>query len=159
MKSLFVIGVTFVVAIILELIPLPGFLLWIEPEWVILTLIYWSLVLPDKVGLSVAFLLGLVMDLLMGTLLGQHALAYVIITCLCIRFCTRIRFLPLWQQTVTIFLMVFAYQTFQFFMHEFSDSEQVVATWLFWLPSFTSCLLWPFIYTFLQSYQTRYRVY
>lgn len=159
MKSFFVIGLTFVLAIILEIIPLPSFLLWIRPEWVILALVYWTLVLSDKVGLSAAFLLGLLMDLLMGSLLGQHALAYVVITYFIIRFCTQIRFFPLWQQTLTIFLVVFTYQSFLFFMRQFVGLEQVTATWLYWLPSFVSALLWPFIYTFLQSYQNRYRVY
>lgn len=159
MKSFFVIGLTFVLAIILEIIPLPSFLFWIRPEWVILALVYWALVLPDKIGLSAAFLLGLLMDVLMGSLLGQHALAYVVIAYFIIRFGTQIRFFPLWQQTFTIFLVVFTYQSFLFFVRQLLGPEQVTATWLYWLPSFVSSLLWPFIYTFLQSYQNRYRVY
>ncbi|MDR2451349.1 MAG: rod shape-determining protein MreD [Candidatus Accumulibacter sp.] len=48
------------------------------PDWVALILVFWSVREPRRVGMGVGFLLGLVMDVGDASLLGQHALAYVL---------------------------------------------------------------------------------
>jgi rod shape-determining protein MreD len=48
------------------------------PDWVALILVFWSVREPRRVGMGVGFLLGLVMDVADASLLGQHALAYVL---------------------------------------------------------------------------------
>ena len=77
-KSL-VIYASLVVALILMILPLPDWAQIYRPNWVALVLIYWSMALPGRVGLWFAFFCGIVLDTLLGTLLGQHALALVII--------------------------------------------------------------------------------
>ncbi|RMG27723.1 MAG: rod shape-determining protein MreD, partial [Gammaproteobacteria bacterium] len=63
---------------VLSVLPLPeAFRPW-RPEWPLLVLVYWSLALPHRVNLGTAWITGLVQDLLVGTLLGQHALAYAV---------------------------------------------------------------------------------
>ena len=46
-----VIILTFLVAFVLAVLPLPAWLLWGRPEWVALTLIYWCIALPQRVGI------------------------------------------------------------------------------------------------------------
>jgi rod shape-determining protein MreD len=75
----FVIFLSLLTGLILMILPLPESVLYYRPHWVALMLIYWSLALPERVGLWFAFFSGIVVDVSQGTLLGQHALALVII--------------------------------------------------------------------------------
>ncbi len=158
-KTTTVITISFVLALLLEIIPISSLANWIRPEWVLLVLIYWVMMLPDKVGVSIAFILGLFMDLIKGTLLGAHALAFVIIAYLFTRFCPRMRLLPLWQQVVVIFLFLFVYKTFQFWVWGLSGVGETVGRGMYWLSSITSAIIWPLVYTLLKAYQNRYKVY
>lgn len=70
------------IALCLELLPLPpGLGAW-QPPWVLLTLLYWVISQRGSVGMTGAFVMGLVMDVAASTPLGVHALAYVPLTAL-----------------------------------------------------------------------------
>ena len=68
-----VIAFTFIIALLLTVIPLPEGLRFLRPDWVGLVLIYWCMALPHRVGVASGWFMGLMVDLLTGTLLGQHA--------------------------------------------------------------------------------------
>jgi rod shape-determining protein MreD len=70
---------TFIVALLVNLMPWSGWWIFVKPDFVALVLLYWCIQQPRKVGFSVAWLLGLVMDVAEGSLFGQHALAYSVL--------------------------------------------------------------------------------
>ena len=72
----FIVG-TILIAFMLEILPLPGFIIWFRPAWTLLVLIYWAMALPEVVGVGYAFMVGIFLDVLTGTLLGEHAFAMV----------------------------------------------------------------------------------
>jgi rod shape-determining protein MreD len=49
-----------------------------RPDFVAMTIAYWGISYPHKMGMSVAFGLGLMMDVGNAGILGQHALAYCV---------------------------------------------------------------------------------
>ncbi|MFT4650790.1 MAG: rod shape-determining protein MreD [Flavobacteriales bacterium] len=98
-----VIPISFIVGMILLILPLPEWVRIYRPDWLALILIYWSMALPKRVGLWSAFIIGLLADSLLGTLLGHHALALVVITYLNLNFYLRIRVLSLPQQSLYVF--------------------------------------------------------
>ena len=65
---------TFLLAFVLCIVF--GEIFW-APDFVALTLIFWTLREPDRVGFLTAFICGILMDALFGTVLGQQSLAYV----------------------------------------------------------------------------------
>lgn len=65
-------------ALLFTMLPL-GRLAWL-PDLVALVLMFWSVHQPHRVGVGVAFVLGLVVDVHQSALLGQHALAYTILS-------------------------------------------------------------------------------
>ena len=81
-----VIYASLLVALILMILPLPDWAQLYRPNWLALVLIYWSMALPKRVGLWFAFFSGIVLDTSMGTLLGQHTLALVVIIFLNLNF-------------------------------------------------------------------------
>jgi len=63
-----------VLALALNLLPL-GRVVW-TPDWVMVMLVFWGIHQPQRVGLGVAFAMGLCIDVAQSALLGQHALVY-----------------------------------------------------------------------------------
>ena len=100
------VGATLAVALLLTALPVPQ---WAEPwrpPWVLLVLLYWYLALPGSVGLGVAWLAGLLVDVLHGALLGQHAVAFTLVGYLAVLLHLRIRPFPLGQQALMVAALV-----------------------------------------------------
>jgi rod shape-determining protein MreD len=70
---------TFLMALLINLLPWTGWGLWVRPDFVVLVLLYWCIDQPRKIGFAVAWVLGLMMDVADGSLFGQHALAYTLV--------------------------------------------------------------------------------
>ncbi len=80
------------------------------PDMVALVLTFWCIHQPRKMGIGVAWVLGLVMDAGNGALLGQHAFAYAILAFAAISLYRRILWFSLWQQAVHVFVLLLASQ-------------------------------------------------
>lgn len=101
-RSPWVLPLSLLVALLLMLLPMPALLQPLRPYWLALVLAYWVMEEPGRVGLGFAFLIGLVADLVVGSLLGEQALRLVVITFILQRFRARLRFFPMSQQALAI---------------------------------------------------------
>ena len=101
-----VILLTFLAAYVLAVLPLPQWLLWGRPEWVALTLVYWTIALPHRVGMMTSLLLGVGLDVLEGAVLGQNAFALVVVALLSLTLYQRLRVYSLWQQAGVVFVLI-----------------------------------------------------
>ncbi len=81
-----------------------------RPYLLLLLVIYWSLSAPRIAGLMFAWLCGLAIDVLKGTMLGQHALAFLLVGFLTHKFQLRMRIFPMSQQTLTVFMLLLLYE-------------------------------------------------
>lgn len=99
-----------IVALALTAVPLPGAAEAFKPDWVAGLLLFWSVAAPERVGLLGACIAGLALDVLTGALLGQNALALIVIVYLSLRFRLRIRAFPLSQLSITIAVLLSLYQ-------------------------------------------------
>jgi rod shape-determining protein MreD len=104
------ITLSLVVALMLTALPMPDWAAVWRPAWVALVLIYWCMAAPNYAGVLMGWMLGLFLDVLAGTLLGQHALALAVVAFVAHRFHRQVRVLPIWQQGVSVFGLVFVYQ-------------------------------------------------
>ena len=77
----------------------------IKPSLVLLTLIYWNLALPEKIGIGFSIVVGLFYDILQGALMGLYPFIFVIISYLFQRFFYQIRPMRLLQQSIIIFFL------------------------------------------------------
>ena len=87
-------------------LPLPDVLTPFRPPWATLAIIYWLMMWPRAFGVGSAWIIGLVIDILYGDLMGQHALGLSIVGYLTLRFHLQIRIFPLWQLTMTVFALL-----------------------------------------------------
>ena len=100
-----------IVALVMNFIPTAS-VLWI-PDWIALVLVFWSIREPRHVGMGSAFLLGVAMDVADASLMGQHALAYVMITYLAGLLSRRILWFPLGQQAMHVAPLLLLAQAIQ----------------------------------------------
>ena len=84
------------------------------PDWVALLIIFWSIREPRHVGMGFGFILGLTMDVADSSLLGQHALAYVLVSYAATSLSRRILWFPLGQQALHILPLLLIVQLVQF---------------------------------------------
>jgi rod shape-determining protein MreD len=147
---------TIALAMCLRIAPLPGALAAFNPDWVLLTLIYWSLAVPERVGIFHAWTFGLLTDVLTGRLLGQYALAYSLVIYICLKLHRRLRQLPLIQQGLFIFFCLLLSQLLLFLIKNFQHPAQLYAS--FWLPVFTGTVCWPLVYTALRFVRLSRRI-
>ena len=144
-----------VLAMCLRIMPLPPELAMLTPDWVLLTLIYWSLALPERVGIFHAWTFGLLTDVLTGRLFGQYALAYALVIYICLKLHKRLRQFPLLQQGLFVFFCLLLSQLLLFFIKNLQHPAQLHAS--FWWPVFTGTICWPLVYTVLRFVRLRKR--
>ncbi|MDQ7990661.1 MAG: rod shape-determining protein MreD [Candidatus Dactylopiibacterium sp.] len=75
--SMFFVWITLIVAVVLSCMPFGRFLAM--PDFVALVLTFWCVREPRRIGMGAGFLLGLAMDAIVGSVMGQHATAYVLL--------------------------------------------------------------------------------
>ena len=142
---------TFVFALALTVMPLPVSIAPFRPEWVPLILIFWSLMAPERFSLLTAFWMGLLLDTLSGALLGQHALALVVVIFFTVRFHLRIRVFPIWQFGMTIVLLLVLYEFVLFWVDGVAGrSVPLIERWG---PLLASALVWPLILGYLDQFR------
>lgn len=156
MKETILIALTFLIAMMLTILPLPPWVVWFRPSWMLMILLFWLMVLPHRLGIIIAFIAGLLLDLLTGTILGQHALVLTMIAYVIVRFHQPVRNLPLWQQMLLVMFLTLIYLAMQYWIMALSGVSLNAGK--YWLPVVTTTLFWPWIQLLLNDYQHRFNI-
>lgn len=143
-------------ALLLTILPMPGWGEDFRPQWVAMALIYWSLALPSRVGVFWAFGTGLVLDVTIGTVLGQHALSLSVVDWLAVELHQRIRIFPLLQQAVSVWVLLLVERLIALWV--IGATGQPTPTLWYWMPTLVGLLLWPWIFILLRDVRRRFGV-
>jgi len=149
MRTYFIVFITFLVGLALQILPLPESVQFYRPNWIAIILIYWSMALPNSIRLLTAFVTGLIVDIMLGNLLGQHSLAFVIVVYINLFFNLRIRVLSLWQQATYVFILLLICQFFIVWVEGITGSNPPIEA--FFLPALTGMFIWPWAYLILRD--------
>ena len=141
-----------VLAFTLTLIPYP--MAAVKPYWVALVVIYWVLESPFLRQLGLLFSIGLMMDLMTGSLFGQHAMSLLIMTYLLLRFRQRLRFFQAWQLTGAVFLLLLNDRILQLWVLWLSGQPPGFE---YWLSPLTGAVMWPWVFLALDGYRRKSR--
>jgi rod shape-determining protein MreD len=129
-----------VVALLLGLLPLPAQIAPLRPYWLALVLAYWVIETPERAGLGFAFTVGLIADLVFGSLLGEHALRLVVMAFILQRFRARLRFFPMSQQALAIGGLLLNDRIVAAGLHVVLGMPPLAP--LYWLAPLVGMLLW-----------------
>ena len=141
--------ITFIVGLMLTVMPLADTVEPFRPDWLALVVIFWAMQLPRTWSVGSAWIIGIVLDVSYGTLLGQHALALCVIAFATVRFHLLMRVFPLSQLSATIFALLALYQFILFWVNGVAGVSAPTIT--YWAPVITGTLIWPFLFMFLSG--------
>lgn len=155
-RSRLIIAASFGTALVLSVMPGPVWAEQFRPDWAALVLIYWCIAIPQRVSVGTGWTVGLALDVLNGSLLGQHALALSIIAYLAVRLHTQLRVFPRWQQAASVLLLLMVNYLSVLWVRALID--QAPATWSYWTPSIVGALIWPWLFVIMRDVRRRWAV-
>ena len=141
--------VSIVIALLLGLLPLPDLLQPLRPYWLALSVAYWVIEAPDSAGLGFAVAIGLVADLMFGTLLGEQALRLLIMAFILQRFRARLRFFPMSQQALAIGGLLLNDRIVTTVVH--LALGEPTLPWEYWWAPLLGMLLWPPLFVLMDA--------
>lgn len=145
-KKRFII-LSLVIAVLLDLIPFPQPVAGWFPDCVAVMTIYWCLYRPKYVGIGVAFILGLIVDVGTGSPFGQHALALMAAVYVIDQNRLQMLGYSYGYQSLLIFVSLLLMTIILIIVHFFASHQ--FAGWNLFVSPFISALLWPLISKFM----------
>ena len=155
MNNFLIILVTLVIALALTIIT---FVFGeYSPDWLYLVVIYWILAVPNSIGLTTSWFIGLLTDVAFGTILGSNALTFVLIAFIITKTYKFVRYLTVYQQSIIIFLLLFLKQTILMWIDGMIRMEEIILSAYYW-SVLISALVWPLVYFVLRYIRRKYDV-
>lgn len=151
-----VIYTTLLVALALHMLPFPFDWRMFRPPWVELTLFYWVLALPHRVGIISSALTGLAVDVIDGSPVGALSLGLVSSTLIVLLNYQRIRQFDVLQQILAVLMLVALARTTERWAHNLVGLPPTGAEYL--LPLFSVPILWPLLRPVLRGIRRQWEV-
>ncbi len=147
---------TLIVALMLQMWPLPKWLETLRPEWMVLVMMYWALAVPAQIGVTMAWIVGLLMDVTQGSILGQNALGLVVVIYIVNIQYQRIRVFSLVQQALVVFLLLLFKQILVLWISGIAGQAPSVS--VYFLPTLVGAFIWPWLFLVLRALRRRFTV-
>lgn len=145
------IALSLIMAFLLNLLPWGG---WVGvPDFVALVLVFWSIHQPRKVGIGLAFFMGLLTDVHDATLLGENALSYTLLSYFAIMIHRRVLWFPIGTQAMHVLPLLVMMQVVQMGIRLIVSQQ--FPSWFYFSESLVSVLLWPLVSWLLLAPQRR----
>lgn len=123
------------------------------PDWMALVLVFWAIHQPLRVGVGVAFVLGLLIDVHQTSLLGQHALTYTVQGYLATMIHRRILWFDLPSQALQVLPVFMAAQLLELSVRIAAGG--LFPGWSFIIPPLLQAMMWPLVTLILLAPQRR----
>ena len=123
------------------------------PDLLAVTLAFWAVHQPRRVGVGLSFLFGLLMDVHQGALLGQHALAYTLLAFVSLAQSRRLTWFTLAQQALQVLPLFVATHTVSLVIR--MAAGDLFPGWSMFFAPLVEAALWPFVTLLLLAPQRR----
>ncbi len=133
-------AVAFALAMVLSVVPVPESLLLYRPDFVTLVLIYCCWYHTETIGVLAAFVVGLLVDVLTFGVMGQHALAKVIVAYCCLRLSPKFSSVPLLGQALFVLALLLIHSIIISLVRLYSNDG--IDSLLLWISPLTGAALW-----------------
>jgi rod shape-determining protein MreD len=154
MSKFFAILISLIFSVILTIstFPLGSF----SPDWTQLFLIYWILAAPLSIGLLSSWIVGLVLDVVLGSTLGINALMYTTISYLVFKIHHIARYITVFQQSIVIIAILLIKFTLVLWIDSILSINNYNIS-LYW-SCLTSALCWPLVFYSLRVIRRKYNI-
>jgi rod shape-determining protein MreD len=114
-----------------------------SPDMLALVLVFWSVHQPQRIGIGAAFFFGLCMDVHQGALLGQHALAYTVLSFFAITIHRRLLWFTVPSQALQVLPLFVAMHAIELVLRLAGGGR--FAGWTMLAAPFIEAVLWPVV--------------
>ena len=149
-----IILITIILGLFISLITLP--LGYYAPEWMLLVITYWAIALPSNNKLFLAFLIGIIVDIVYGQVLGISSLFYVLLVYIILRLYNSLRYMTIAQQAVVLFIFIFLKQHLLVWAYYIIDRNIDYQALI--VGSFVTASIWPLIYYTLRFIRRKFNI-
>ncbi|KTC80046.1 Rod shape-determining protein MreD [Legionella cherrii] len=101
----------FIIALLLSILPMPELISAFRPPWVLLLVLYIEYFLPGNFRLTTLLFVGLLLDVLLATVIGEHSFALLFVTWIASSKSRRFQFFSMMQQIFLIGFFCLLYQS------------------------------------------------
>ncbi len=151
-----IILLTLFLALAIDLIPASSLPLRLRPDLVLLALIYWTMAIPQRIGIFSGLVIGLLVDVATGSVLGQHALSYSAILWVVVENHKRLRLAIFWKQTLIVMLLLLGERIISAIVLGATLGQ--LPDLLFWLAPLLALVVWPLVFGVLRVVRRTLRV-
>lgn len=155
--SIWVIFLSFFIAYLLAIVPFPDWAMNYRPEWVPMVLIYWVMALPYRVGIGSAWVVGIILDVLEGSVLGLNALGLVVIAYVTLNLHLRLRMFSALQQSGLVLALVGINLVVGHWL-QIVTGQTVSSSLMFIMAAITSAVIWPSLFQLLRQIRRSFDV-
>ncbi|MCA0402762.1 MAG: rod shape-determining protein MreD [Proteobacteria bacterium] len=134
---------TLIICLILTIIPMPNLVMEFRPPWVLLIVLYFQFFLVEYFSVFLIIALGLVLDVLLSSVLGEHVFALCLVCFLANAKARRFRLFSITQQMPLIAVFCLIYQVAIFIINSAFGYKTNMLMSLF--NALLSSLLWPWV--------------
>ncbi len=144
------------IALVASIMPMPLKVDAFRPDWVLIVLLYWSLALPNRVSVLTAWVMGLLLDVLLGSVLGVHAAAMAISVYISAVNFQKIRNFSVWQQSLIVGVIAALYHLLVFWMQRMLTDIVFLPSYLY--PVVTAMVIWPWVFLLLRKVRRHFKI-
>jgi rod shape-determining protein MreD len=155
-SSRLIILLSFLVALMASIMPMPLSVDAFRPDWVLVVLLYWCLALPARVNVISAWVMGFILDVLLGSTLGVHAGAMALSVYIIAGNFQKIRNFSIWQQALIVGVLSALYHLIVFWLQRFLTDAVFLPSYLY--PVLTTIILWPWAFLLLRKIRRNFRI-
>lgn len=150
------VGLSSFVALLLTIVQVPNWLFYFWPDWVALVIVYWALVLPNRIGSFIGFIVGTLLEVLFvrnfGVLgLGLATLAFIVNSAH-----LQLRVLSIWQQTLFMALLIGVFKLLTGWLYGIVSDFTITTE--YWYSLLGSMAIWPFAFILLEELRRKARI-
>lgn len=152
----YLIAFTLLITLILSIVPMPILIKAYRPDWTLLVLLYWTIALPHRVNVGVAWFCGFLLDILLGTVLGVHALSCAVVIYIAGLNYQSIRNFSMVQQALSVGLLLALHHLLVYWLSYFLSSTYFLPEYIY--PVVPGILLWPWIFYILRRFRRQFHI-
>jgi rod shape-determining protein MreD len=123
------------------------------PDIVALVLVFWVVHQPRRIGIGIAFMFGVCMDVQQAALLGQHALSYTVVCFCAVAMNRRLLWFSVPSQAVQVLPLFAMAQALQLLIR--MGSGGIFPGWTVFVAPLIEAALWPLVSIVLLAPQRR----
>lgn len=143
-------------ALVLTVVQLPQWLFYFWPDWIALIIVYWALMVPDRIGPFVAFIIGTLLEVLFVRKFGVLGLGLATLAFIVNSTHQQLRALSVWQQLLLVGLFIAVFKLLTGWLYGMVSDFTITGE--YWYSILGGMLVWPFVFILLEELRRKLRI-